>query len=144
MSKTYSILGYAGLLPFIISTCLILMGQTLFSIDPFMLFITYSAIILSFLAGTLWGRESSKVHYLNDDKLLIISNVVSVVAWVAIVANHLYVSLLMLSVGYVVVYLKDRQQWREKTLSDKYIKLRTQLTVVALICHLIFIGSGHL
>lgn len=142
MSKTYSMLGYAGLLPFIISTSLILMGQTLFSIDPFVLFTTYSAIILSFLAGTLWGRESSQVHYLNDDNLLIISNVVSVLAWVAVVVNHLYVSLLILMLGYVVVYIKDRQQWREKILSDQYIQLRGHLTTVALVCHLIVIGVG--
>ena len=143
MSKTYSMLGYAGLLPFIISTGLILMGQTLFSIDPFMLFVTYSAIILSFLAGTLWGRESSKVHYLNDDKLLIISNVVSVLAWVTIVINHLYVSLIILMLGYLVVYRLDKQQWRDKTLSDDYIQLRTYLTGVALVCHVIVIGVGN-
>ncbi|QYK00816.1 DUF3429 domain-containing protein [Shewanella psychrotolerans] len=143
MSKTYSMLGYAGLLPFIISTCLILMGQTLFSIDPFTLFITYSAIILSFLAGTLWGRESSKVHYLNDDKLLIISNVVSVLAWVTIVINHLYASLIILMLGYVVVYRLDKQQWRDKTLSDEYIQLRTYLTGVALVCHVIVLGVGN-
>ncbi|MFV7771805.1 DUF3429 domain-containing protein [Shewanella marisflavi] len=142
MSKTYSMLGYAGLLPFILSTCLMLTGLTFFSLDPFMLFTSYSAIILSFLAGTLWGRESCKVHYLTEDKLLIISNVVSVAAWVAIVVNHLYVSLLILSVGYLVVYLKDRQQWREKTLSDEYIQLRTRLTAVAVLCHLIILGAA--
>ena len=144
MSRTYSMLGYAGLTPFIFSTGLMLMGMTFFSLDPFMLFTTYSAIILSFLAGTLWGRESCKVHYLTEEKLLVISNVLSVAAWVAIVVNHLYVSLLILSVGYVVVYLKDRQQWQEKILSDEYIQLRTQLTAVALVCHLVIVGDAIL
>ncbi|GIU47345.1 DUF3429 domain-containing protein [Shewanella algidipiscicola] len=143
MSTTYSMLGYAGLLPFIICTVFILMGMPLLSLNPFMLFVSYSAVILSFLAGSLWGRQTHQANGISDDRQLITSNVISVLAWLAIIINQLYVSLLILMYGYVVMYLKDKRQCEQKVIADDYMALRARLTAVALACHLIIIVLGE-
>ena len=72
--KTWQWLGYLGLIPFV--ACLWLfnapidsaLNQTLF--NPQQAFIFYSAIILSFLAGALWRKDTLS----QDTKMQIFSN----------------------------------------------------------------------
>ena len=62
--KLMRILGYAGLIPFIIPVCLML-NNTWFGLDIYAaaswiayapyLFISYGSVILSFMCGTLWA-----------------------------------------------------------------------------------------
>ena len=49
-------LGYAGLIPFWAAAWAMLGDRNLFQLSPALIFFTYSAIILSFLGGTLWGK----------------------------------------------------------------------------------------
>ncbi|MEJ6526752.1 MAG: DUF3429 domain-containing protein, partial [OM182 bacterium] len=51
--KVISTLGYAGLTPFLAACGLLYAGEEALGRQ---LFLSYSAIILSFLGGTHWGR----------------------------------------------------------------------------------------
>ena len=56
-TKLMQLLGYAGLVPFLISALAELMALNLpIPVSPMTLLLTYGAIILSFMSGTLWGR----------------------------------------------------------------------------------------
>ncbi|MCA1929151.1 DUF3429 family protein, partial [Rheinheimera sp.] len=52
--RQIQILGYAGLVPFISLTLLQLWPQFLALTLPFSAFLSYSQIILAFMAGVLW------------------------------------------------------------------------------------------
>ncbi|NMT18328.1 DUF3429 domain-containing protein, partial [Vibrio parahaemolyticus] len=49
-------LGYLGLVPFVFSLGLIFTDISLFNLSGQQFFIAYSAVILSFLSGILWGN----------------------------------------------------------------------------------------
>ena len=61
-------LGYLGLLPFLFSLVLISTERTLFNLSGQQFFIAYSAVILSFLSGVLWGNAIDHFyHRLKDE-----------------------------------------------------------------------------
>ena len=90
--KTWKLLGYLGLIPFII--CLIVVESyphnSLFNSQQ--VFHFYSAIILSFLAGTLWKKDS---HH-SQSNGLIVSNVLCLYAF-SCLFYPLYYALIFLS-----------------------------------------------
>ncbi|TQV73166.1 DUF3429 domain-containing protein [Aliikangiella marina] len=49
-------LGYMGLIPFIVPLWFVVNHQTLFELSPSRIFIVYSGVILTFLAGAVWGK----------------------------------------------------------------------------------------
>ncbi len=56
-------LGYLGLLPFMFSLLLIVTERTLFNLSGEQFFIAYSAVILSFLSGVLWGNAIDHFYH---------------------------------------------------------------------------------
>ena len=73
--KTWQWLGFAGLLPFIILSVLAFNHSLLAPEHTMLGFVSYSAVILSFVAGTLWGKAVILTLDDNIAKLLIISNI---------------------------------------------------------------------
>ena len=86
-------LGIAGLIPFVFFA-LLAASPTLMSELPFEhallnswshpefeLFVAYSAVILSFMAGTLWGNSlDTDISHFNQS-IVIVSNIVALLAW---------------------------------------------------------------
>ena len=78
---TRDFLGYAGLTPFIVLTVYIgFYGSTSSSV---LVFSSYSALIASFIAGTLWGQA---LHINSDNRiaLFILSNLLTLAAWLSV------------------------------------------------------------
>lgn len=126
------LLGVAGLLPFIGLPLL----ASLQIVDWYYAarsFVLYSGIILSFLGGIHWydaisGNPSPHQIYL--------AMVPSVVAWVCIAFLPQLLAMGMLSVGFLLVMIYDKQVL---TLPKQhviwYTKLRMTLTTVAVLTH---------
>jgi heme/copper-type cytochrome/quinol oxidase subunit 2 len=132
--KTWKILGYLGLIPFAV---FFYYGseQSLFVINSKFSFIGYSAIILSFIAGSLW-RESSIYR---NSQTQIISNLVSLIAFVCLLVN-ISTSLIVLPITYSFIFvyqLKLYNQSTEKEFSSEYMTMRFWLTLVVIIFHLL-------
>ena len=77
------VLGFAGLIPFLLPVLLMIQGvlsakgfqsASLFGLYAPYVFITYSAIILSFLCGALWGKAVSGDCRQSGNAVLIFSN----------------------------------------------------------------------
>ncbi len=127
-------LGYAGLLPF----AFFALGA--WSFDGYLQtlshqgFVIYSLVILCFLAGSLWGTAMT---YDGAAKLqrLVVSNGLAVFAALSVLTAQLLVASLLLMLGHLAVL------WYERNTSRAwgwYGRLRTQLTSVAVVLHLIY------
>ncbi|GLQ72245.1 DUF3429 domain-containing protein [Vibrio sp. vnigr-6D03] len=132
-------LGYLGLLPFL--GCLVLMVAdiSLFGHTPLGLFVTYSAIILSFLSGALWGNAIDHFSHALSRNGMLLSNSFTFIAWAVLLQspeNH-WISLFMLAFGYVAVWFTEatlRNSENENN-AKGYNALRTRLTIGVVAFH---------
>lgn len=128
--NVWKILGYLGLLPFIAS--LYLSTETvIFGISTKQAFIAYSAVILSFIAGTIWRRESKNYH----DKQNIICNIFSLLAFVALLLDH-KIALIILAVSFMLIFLYEKFLVNQAKLHTEYLCMRFWLTVIVVLLHI--------
>ena len=92
------LLGSIGLVPFIVSVGRMVSGAwsggglqsaSIFGLYAPYVFLAYSAIILSFLAGTLWGKWESLPPNRGSAVVLIFTNLTSLLAWVSLTVIHI-------------------------------------------------------
>lgn len=138
MQQIWTWLGYAGLLPFIITTVMIWMGWALPWFPPVQAFISYSAIILSFVAGTLWGRVISLYAIDNGANLLVLSNLYALLAWVSLLIAMPSIGLIALAFGYFSL-LGVEKSCQNLPNNASYRQMRVRLTSVALLTHLLML-----
>jgi len=128
------LLGLAGLLPFAAAAVGVFFLDDLLLALAQRLFLTYSLAILCFLAGTLWG-ETLPEPAVGQGAALLVSNGVVIFAVLAILTAQPVLAALLLFLGHVA------QLWFERQSLERpawYVRLRTGLTGVACLCHLLF------
>lgn len=123
MNRAATLLGLAGLIPFV--------GLTAMMYQPWAigLFMTYSAVILSFLGGIHWGVALRDTDWRNNWRLCLCM-LPSLLAWLAL-ALPVEVALTLLLLSYAAWWLYDFMQL---AIAD-YRRLRRCLTLVVLACH---------
>ena len=139
IEKTSTSLGYLGLLPFCICLLLsqIVNNEQLEShyliVSIQQAFVFYSAIILSFMSGTLWQKQASK----RQVKLQVLSNIFCLIAFVCLLLPAFH-ALIILPIAYagllLTEYLLRFQQ--QITLTASYIKMRLILTLFVVLSHI--------
>ncbi|MFM7083866.1 MAG: DUF3429 domain-containing protein [Hyphomicrobium sp.] len=133
------LLGWAGVLPFLISAmCILSPDLRVIAVHAMLL---YAALILSFLGGVHWGIELNK---LEKSEILFSGYFVSVVpALLGFLSFFLKPSmgLIVLSIGFFGLLSYDLRCVRKGDAPDWYAKLRIQLTAVVLICLLVAVTS---
>tara|TARA_B100000809_G_scaffold132562_1_gene130357 strand:- start:331 stop:792 length:462 start_codon:yes stop_codon:yes gene_type:complete len=144
---TRDILGYAGLIPFIVlSVYIAFYSSTGISI---LFFSSYSALISSFIAGTLWG-QALHINSVNRSALFILSNFLSLAAWFSvllILLNHTVLGVCLLLIINVVLWMVEKHLlWKvlEFELLDRlhhYWRLRGNLTFIVVSAHIVTILS---
>ncbi|WP_299669023.1 DUF3429 domain-containing protein [uncultured Psychromonas sp.] len=136
VEKISTYLGYLGLLPFYI--CLLL-SQIVNNeqLEPHSLmvsiqqaFIFYSAIILSFMSGTLWQKETSKKKV----KLQLLSNILCLIAFACLLMPVFY-ALIILPITYVGLLLTEYLLRFQQQITASYIKMRLILTLLVVLSH---------
>ncbi|MEM1402873.1 MAG: DUF3429 domain-containing protein [Pseudomonadota bacterium] len=129
------LLGVAGLVPFVATALGTMFLSDLLLAVSVRGFLVYSAAILCFLAGTLWGETLPEPSPGDRAPILISNGVVLFVVFATMTAQPLVAGiLLMLGHG--------TQMWYEQRLSARgawYTRLRTWLTIIAVICHVLFV-----
>jgi hypothetical protein len=124
-------LGYLGLLPFIGALYLSLVPSLLdYSAQKF--FIYYSAIILSFLAGTIWNSGSNSAQ----QKCQISSNLFSLSAFLCLLIPY-QIALFILSLCYIVLFSIERIYVTGILENCPYIVMRKRLTTIVVSLHLV-------
>ncbi|PMK05690.1 DUF3429 domain-containing protein [Vibrio splendidus] len=137
--NTMAKLGYMGLIPFLFGLLLSLTDSQVFSLSGETLFITYSVVILSFLSGILWGNGIENFESQSSNKALILSNVMVLAAWLAVLLGEQqeFLTTLILILGYIAVWRAERSM-REENQSegpDGYFDMRTRLTSSVVLMH---------
>ena len=130
-------LGLAGLSPFIIcvvSAYLLPMRWQALAVD---VFVTYGAIVLSFLGGVHWGVAISLDRSGTRDfnARLLVSVVPGLLAWPALMLDYTE-ALAILLVGFLLMRLYERQQDSAERLPGWYQGLRKLLNTIVVLCHL--------
>ena len=140
------LLGSIGLVPFIASVGSMVSGAwlggglqsaSIFGLYAPYVFMAYSAIILSFLAGTLWGKWETFPSNRRSAAVLIFTNLTSLLAWVSLTVIHMsqFLSILavaFLAAGYLGILGVERTL---KSSSRGYWNLRVSLTTVVVLLH---------
>jgi len=144
MSLLSRCLAWFGILPFLIAILMVALGSTLFSVSGELLFVTYSAIILTFMAGTLWGQCSHSDESATDHRIpIVVSNIWAIIAWLCVIliqVNEAFLSvvILFLALGYFHVLTQEKKV-NLLVVSESYFTLRTQVTCKVIILHLLLL-----
>lgn len=128
--NTSKFLGYAGLLPFVALLILNFFQQHDWQINLQQAFSFYSAIILSFVAGTLWQKN----HHPIDVSRQILSNAISLLAF-ACLLMPLKNALVLLPIGYLLLLIFESLFFDTNVDSDVYFKMRIRLTLSVIFLH---------
>jgi len=108
-----NIIGYCGLIPFVGLSVWYVMTQDAtqagFVLSALM---AYGAIILSFVGAIHWGRSLHEPHMVRSNLLQIITIIPALLGWVALLVPA-EIGLSILIVGFILIYLFDRLQYRE-------------------------------
>jgi hypothetical protein len=132
--KWCKVLGYLGLIPFIV--CLYLSSEiAFFGIYTTQAFVAYSAIILSFVAGTIWQRDAD----VYQDKRHIISNIFSLIAFASLLVVH-EVALILLALSFIFLFVYENSLSKKPKLPTDYMNMRFWLTQIVVLLHVIGYG----
>jgi Protein of unknown function (DUF3429) len=129
-SPLLRILPYAGTLPFVVgalsnlsSTLPTIIYLTLF-MDVQHLVLSYGLLIVSFLAGVQWGQYLSGLR--PRINLLVSSNVVALVAWVAYIRLQPFYLCFVFAALFALLYAIDTQL----NLALEYLRTRRNVTII--------------
>jgi hypothetical protein len=128
---TAKILGYAGLIPFVIFSIASWISLPVVD-DAVVILIAYAAVILTFIGAVHWGVVMSN----NDDQHsmhLLASVVPSLVAWIALLIPVIP-ALIVLLLGFIIHILYDWSMHKKLVFPEWYLPMRVRLTSVVSIC----------
>ena len=130
--KTWQWLGYLGLIPFFICLWLSASSSNKLSVNPEQAFIFYSAIILSFLSGVLWRKDTLA----QNSKSQILSNILCLYAYLCLLLP-IYYALVFLPFGYVGLLFTEYLLCNNKeyAYTKPYFTMRLILTLLVIILH---------
>ena len=135
-------LGYLGLLPFIVGLSLVLLNETLLGISGLQIFISYSAIILSFLSGALWGAALESFSSNLGRTALILSNLFALTAWATLLLDgYIKLAVLLLAFSFLAVWFAEKYVRTNQNAAspEGYQTMLNRLTFGVVAMHFIFL-----
>lgn len=133
-----SVLGYAGLIPFITLPLLYHWQLWLSAADILQLYQLYSALILGFMAGVLWPvLHSNTAPAAKTDRLAIAAVSFPVLSFIALFTSGDYF-LPAQACLFVLLRLSEYRLGINRQYSSDYRALRNHLTLGVSISHLLF------
>ncbi|WP_268677115.1 DUF3429 domain-containing protein [Vibrio caribbeanicus] len=135
-------LGYLGLIPFIVGVVSYATQINIKEIGGDHLFVSYSIIIFTFLAGVLWGNGIYQASGTGARLALIMSNVFALTSWAMlfIISDHNILIVTGLAIGYLTIWFIERSnRHRFANKLDEYDMMRFRLTVGVVFLHLVML-----
>jgi len=134
--KIWQWLSYLGLIPFV--ACLWLFNISIngtsndLLFDPQQAFLFYSSIILSFLAGALWRKDTLNQHI----TMQIFSNFLCLYAFFCLFIPTFF-ALIFLPIGYLSLFLVEYILCKNKEhgYTQSYFAMRLVLSVLVILLH---------
>lgn len=135
-TRLFDTLAYVGVLPFVIGIAMELGDVAFVGVDGQLWFAAYSAVILSFLCGIWWGGALNRVGHPHRLALILLSNLVCLVAWVALMFYRTPVGLPLLALAYLFVLRLEARLNPNLPHRYDYFKTRSRVTYLVIGCHL--------
>lgn len=164
-TRTGKILAWAGIIPFILAIIAVI-AHKLYALIGFLpvvgsvtgavsrigdfiwpiievLISTYTALIVTFIAGSQWGVSLQMEK--NASKIMFISNIATLMAWLGILVPSWVISFAILLICLWLVWLVDLSLLKKGIWPSSYLKLRTYITIVASVCLclLLYLGRAY-
>ncbi len=132
--KLYSLLTYAGALPFVGCALMPFIGlQELWNLGSYdYIAAAYGLAIVCFLCGAHWGTYLYQ-RARAPDNLFITSNVIVVACWFAFLMAAKAITLFVLILAFLCLLFIDYRLLKVGLLTDYYFRMRTIATVIAVI-----------
>lgn len=125
------VLTFAGALPFIIALLFTFLGYEFFNVSGQQWFLTYGLLILSFMAGTLWGQVVNQT----TKTIAIVTNIITLLAWFAFLLADTTTILTVNALGFIALYLLESQLMTLVKRPSYYLRLRLHVTAIVVIAH---------
>ncbi|WP_346839753.1 DUF3429 domain-containing protein [Microbulbifer sp. SAOS-129_SWC] len=138
-TRLFDALAYLGLLPFVLGILMQATGVEVFGVGGRLWFAAYSAVILSFLCGIWWGGALNRVAHRHRIALAVLSNLVCVGGWVALLLYRTPWALPLLALGYAFVVTAEARLNPNLPRLYDYFRTRSRVTYLVIGCHLIMI-----
>ena len=125
------VLGYAGLVPFVVFS----IGAWLplpYVVHPVDYLVAYAAVILAFMGAIHWGAAMAGKQGLRA-RYFVASVIPALVAWTTLLMPQ-SIALLVLLAGFVSLYAFDRATSRLQDFPGWYVPMRLRLTTVVAVC----------
>ncbi|MCH9646449.1 MAG: DUF3429 domain-containing protein [Proteobacteria bacterium] len=129
--QTAKLLGYSGLIPFILFTIGIWIQIPMVSDSPYIL-ITYVAVILSFMGAIHWGIAISNPKE-DNFRYFIINVKPALMAWATLLVPESY-AIILLVIGFIALIMYDWAAEKSLKLPSWYLPMRKKLTTVVILC----------
>ncbi|PSV27807.1 DUF3429 domain-containing protein [Photobacterium sp. GB-27] len=122
-------LGYLGLIPFALSALAISLEIRIFNTSALLIFVSYSAIILSFLSGVMWGNSLNHKENSTSRFALLLSNFFALLAWFSLLhsTDHYTWALVALMLGFICIRIAEIK-FNSAHQDEYYQQLRNRLT----------------
>lgn len=133
-SSLYAKLTYAGAVPFAACAASSAVGGRLPAElpDVHAIALGYGLMIVSFMAGTVWGQQ---IHRLPEGRVLLLASVtIALIAWCAFTVAAPPLIYLIDAGLFAALLLLD---WRGDRVPGFYLKTRLAVTVIVVVCLLI-------
>ena len=132
-STLIKLLTYLGALPFFLAIYISLSKQSFLDVAGIDWFRSYGLLILSFMAGTLWGQVVNQG--IKIKRIALLSNAITLSAWFALLLAGPAVVLIIMAVGFVALYLLEAVVMSPIKRPDYYRVLRLRVTTLVVIAH---------
>ena len=140
----YSVLSYAGALPFL--ACALLPYAGLASLGPLgevnAVLVGYGLAIASFLAGAHWACELTAPAKAGLP-LFVLSNLAVVITWLTALAAPPFFALLEQLAVFVLLLCIDSRLFTGGVIDEHYWRLRKRITAIVLLALLISLGENR-
>lgn len=132
-SKLYMWLAYSGALPFVFCAALMALGHRHVALAGELPTIinTYSLVIIVFMSGIYWGLYFNGQIY-QKIYLLITSNIITILSWLAFLFISMPIVLLFYSVMFLILLIIDYKLLEENVITQNYFKTRMTVTAIVI------------
>lgn len=135
LPRTPTIITLVSIVPFVLLSILLSFDYDVDRSKILNLLITYSTIILSFLAGTRWGMaiDHQDVHSQLADKLYMMSTFTVLLAWSVLILDDVLIQLLALALLYTFAWGVDSFLYTNKIIPLWFFTLRGIVTPIVIV-----------
>ncbi len=132
-------LGYVGLVPYVFCLILMIADLQVFQLTGEKMFVAYSAVILSFLSGVLWGNAIDHFSNKLSRSALLLSNLFALIAWGVLLQSESQskYAIIMLAFGFIAVWFSEKtiRQVEHEESPKGYQTMRGRLTFGVVAMH---------